>query len=514
MRVSSNQILEAGVQSMNNSLADAMEWQKKIGTGNNYSKASDNPYAVSRGVRLDFDVDRLEMYKTNQNYVASSHAIAQSQMSTIIDELIVIKQAYVQSQNGALNSTNFKALKIQAEQIRDTIKSQMTAKDATGNPIFPETINDVQIEPNVTVKSGVQYSDISGNYLKSKATNTYDLSSSPILKSGETLKIGTVTFTALSDTSGISLAEQFANYLNQGTTPGSSGSFSNTASNNVITGWSGPAIANSGKLTLTASVEGSVTPEPGKLVKYDASGSIANVFTVGTVNTKSINKYNLSTLTLSPGDSIKIGTVTFTAVETTSGNSLSQQALNYVTSGKPGLTGNFVNTNPIPAGYYYTASNNSGVLTLERKINGSEPSEGDATVKRLSSIIDSKFTDGVVDETGSDLYKKIDAFVTYLDQRATGSALTNSASTVESGLNDIFDRITTAQQRSGGIAAQVDISKEAMSKIGTEMAATASALLDTNLAEATAAYTRSQTLLNAAQAMFARLQQSSLFSKL
>jgi flagellin-like hook-associated protein FlgL len=285
MRVSSNQILEAGVQSMNNSLTDAMEWQKKIGTGNNYSKASDNPYAVSRGVRLDFDVDRLEMYKTNQNYVASSHAIAQSQMSTIIDELIVIKQAYVQSQNGALNSTNFKALKIQAEQIRDTIKSQMSAKDGTGNAIFPETINQVQIEPNVTVGSGVQFTD----------------------------------------------------------------------------------------------------------------------------------------------------------------------------------------------------AFNGGTLA---------------------------------DPTQSALYIKINDFVTYLDQRATGSALTNSASTVESGLNDIFDRITTAQQRSGGIAAQVDISKEAMSKIGTEMAATKSALLDTNLAEATAAYTRSQTLLNAAQAMFARLQQSSLFSKL
>ena len=285
MRVSSNQILEAGVQSMNNSLTDAMEWQKKIGTGNNYSKASDNPYAVSRGVRLDFDVDRLEMYKTNQNYVASSHAIAQSQMSTIIDELIVIKQAFVQSQNGALNSTNFKALKIQAEQIRDTIKSQMSAKDGTGNAIFPETINQVQIEPNVTVGSGVQFTD----------------------------------------------------------------------------------------------------------------------------------------------------------------------------------------------------AFNGGTLA---------------------------------DPTQSALYIKINDFVTYLDQRASGSALANSASTVESGLNDIFDRITTAQQRSGGIAAQVDISKEAMSKIGTEMAATASALLDTNLAEATAAYTRSQTLLNAAQAMFARLQQSSLFSKL
>jgi len=285
MRVSSNQILEAGVQSMDNSLADAMAWQKKISTGKNYSKASDNPYAVSRGVRLDFDVARLEMYKTNQNYVASTHAIAQSQMSTIIDELIVLKQAFVQSQNGALNSTNFRALKIQAEQIRDTIQSQMVAKDATGNYIFPETINNVQIEPNVTVKSGVEFTD---------AFN---------------------------------------------------------------------------------------------------GGSLA-------------------------------------------------------------------------------------------------------------------------DPAASNLYIKINNIVTYLDERANRSSLTNTAGAVESGLNDIFDRITTAQQRSGGIAAQVDISKEAMSTIGTEMAATASALLDTNMAAATAAYTRSQTLLNAAQAMFARLQQSSLFSKL
>ena len=401
MRVSSNQILEAGVQSMDNSLIDAMAWQKKISTGKNYSKASDNPYAVSRGVRLEFDVARLDMYKSNQNFVASSHAIAQSQMGTIIDELIVLKQAFVQSQNGALNSSNFSALKIQAEQIRDTIKSQMVAKDATGNYIFPETVNNVQIEPNVTVDSGVQFSDLSGNYLNENATDIYDLSNIT-LSIGDTIKVGTVTFTATAETIGTSLASQFVEYLNSGTA-GTSGDFTNTGSDHSITNWDGVSSSSNGILTLTAGTSGS-----GK---------------------------------------------------SSSGNAL---------------------------------------VTISSEVTN----------------IESTFTDGGVDETSSDLYEKIDAFVTYLDERSTDSALTNTASTVESGLNDIFDRITTAQQRSGGIAAQVDVSKEAMSKIGTEMAATASALLDTNLAEATAAYTRAQTLLNAAQAMFARLQQSSLFSKL
>jgi len=401
MRVSSNQILEAGVQSMDNSLIDAMAWQKKISTGKNYSKASDNPYAVSRGVRLEFDVARLDMYKSNQNFVASSHAIAQSQMGTIIDELIVLKQAFVQSQNGALNSSNFSALKIQTEQIRDTIKSQMVAKDATGNYIFPETVNDVQIEPNVTVDSGVQFSDLSGNYLNENATDIYDLSNIT-LSIGDTIKVGTVTFTATAETIGTSLASQFVEYLNSGTA-GESGDFTNTGSDNSITNWEGVSSSSYGILTLTAGTSGSG--------------------------------------------------------QSSSGNAL---------------------------------------VTISSEVTN----------------IESTFTDGGVDETSSDLYEKIDAFVTYLGERSTGSALTNTASTVESGLNDIFDRITTAQQRSGGIAAQVDISKEAMSKIGTEMAATASALLDTNMLEATAAYTRSQTLLNAAQAMFARLQQSSLFSKL
>jgi len=398
MRVSSNQILEAGVNSMENSLAEAMAWQKKISTGKNYSKASDNPYAVSRGVRLEFDVARLDMYKTNQNFVASSHAIAQTQMSTIIDELTVLKQAFVQSQNGALNSTNFKALKIQAEQIRDTVKSQSIAKDATGNAIFPETVTNVQIEPNLTVDSGVRLSDLSGNYLNSTATDQYDLSSLN-LASGDTVKIGTVTFTASGSTTGSSLATQFVAYLNSGTV-GSSGTFSNTGSGNSIANWAGTASASSGVLTLSASSTGS-----GKI----SSGNATTV------------------------------------------------------------------------------------------------------ISSATGSIKSKFTDGGVNETSSDLYQKINDFVIYLDERANGSSLTKTAGAVESGLDAIFDRITTAQQRSGGIAAQVDISKEAMGTIGTEMAATASALLDTDLAAATASYTRAQTLLNAAQAMFARLQQSSLF---
>jgi len=286
VRISSNQVLDAGVQAMDNSLIDAMAWQKKISSGNLYSKASENPYAVSRGVRLEFDESRLEMYKLNRKIVESSHANGQTQLSSIIDEMNVLKQTFVQSQNGALNSTNYAALKIKVEQIRDAIENQMIAEDGTGKAIFSDTVNQVQIEPNITVDSGIKFSDAFGD----------------------------------------------------------SASFD--------------------------------------------------------------------------------------------------------------------------------------------------------------------------DPTSSDLYTSIDNFATYLDEMSSGDSLTNVASTIESDLDDAFNLLTEAQQRSGGISAQIDLSTNAMLTVKTNIAAASSALLDTNLAEATAGYTRAQTLLNAAQAMFARLQQSSLFSKL
>jgi flagellar hook-associated protein 3 FlgL len=286
VRFSSNQVVDAGVQGMDNALADAMNWNQKVTTGKQYSKASDNAYAVSRGVRLDFDISRLDMFKANQNFVASSHANAQTQMDSMINEMNSLKQLFVQSQSGALNKSNYAALQVQASQIRDTIKNQMTAKDATGNPIFNDTVNSVQIEPNVMVNSGVKFNDAFGT---------------------------------------------------------------------------------------------------------------------------------------------------------------------------------------------------GGGLAVPQN---------------------------------STMYVNIDRFVTYLGEMASGSNPSRAATTVSDGLNTSFDQLTMAEQRSGGVASQVDNSKSAMGAFGTQMAASQSALLDTDMAAATASYTRAQTLLNAAQAMFARLQQSNLFSKL
>jgi len=286
IRISSNQVINAGVDSMNTALNDATAWQQKISSGKNYTKASDNVYAISRGVELDFDISRLQMFKSNQAIATNNHNDAQSQMDSILNQLTQLKTTFIQSQNASLNQSNFAALAIQAEQIRDAIQSQMTATDSTGHAIFPDDINSVQIEPGVTVASGVAFNDAFG-----------------------------------------------------------------------------------------------------------ANGSLA----------------------------------------------------------------------------------------------GSED---------------------------ADIYLNIDAFVTYLTQKSQGLTTTKTGAQVSSGLDTSYTQLMQAQQTSGGISKQVDNAQATVVAVRTELIAASSALLDTDMAEATAAFTRSQTLLNAAQAMFARLQQSNLFSKL
>lgn len=286
IRISTNQVLNAGVDSMNSALNDATAWQQKISSGKNYTKASDNVYAISRGVELDFDLSRLEMYKSNQAIAINNHNNAQSQMDSILNQLTQLKTTFIQSQNGSLNQSNFASLAIQVTQIRDTIQSQMTAKDSTGHPIFPDQVNAVQIEPGVAVASGLGFNNAFG-----------------------------------------------------------------------------------------------------------ANGSLAN-------------------------------------------------------------------------------------------------------------------------SQNSDIYQNIDAFLSYLTQKSVGTPTTLTGAQVSSRLDASYTQLMFAQQTSGGISNQLDNAKASVKTVGTELVAASSVLLDTDMAEATAAYTRSQTLLNAAQAMFARLQQSNLFSKL
>ena len=390
IRISTNQVLDTGVQAMDNSLAEAMSWQQKIDSGKNYSKASDNAYAVARGVRLDFDTERLNMYTSNQNFVASSMSNTDTQMTSIVNQMNAVKQLMVQSNDGSLNATDYQALQQAAQGYLDSIKQMSTAQDGTGRPIFASTVNQVQIEPNVTVNTNLKFSDVFGGSGSGK-------------------------------TDVIQKIQDFVNYLG------------NLASGKTV---------NPG---TTFSINSSVGMGP-------LTGSTASV------------------TSLSANANAKTGSFT-----------IQQQTVNGVAS-----------------------------VFLQ---DGSGSQTTPVAVPANASSID--FGNGVVISlSGNDSGANIAAALAGKNITVTANQIPGTTQTVSGGLDQAFTQLTIMQEAAGAIAKRVDDSKSATTSIGTNLKATSSALLDTDMAAATAQYTKAQTILSAAEAMFAKISQSDLFSKL
>ena len=390
IRISTNQVLDTGVQAMDNSLAEAMSWQQKIDTGKNYSKASDNAYAVSRGVRLDFDTERLKMYTSNQDFVASSMSNSDTQMTSVVNQMNAIKQLMVQSNDGSLNSADYQALQQAAQGYLDNIKQMSTAQDGTGKPIFASTVNQVQIEPNVTVNTNLKFSDVFGGSGSGK-------------------------------TDVIQKVQDFVNYLG------------NLASGKNV--------------------------NPGQTFSINSTVGIGSL-TVG----------GSSVISLAANANAKTGSFT-----------IQEQTVNGIAS----------------------------VFLQDGSGNQTTP----VAVPTNASSID--FGNGVVISlSGNDTGSNIAAALAGKNITVTANQVPGTTQTVSDGLDQAFTQLTIMQEAAGALANRVDDAKGATTSIGTNLKATSSALLDTDMAAATAQFTKAQTILSAAEAMFAKISQSDLFSKL
>ena len=118
-------------------------------------------------------------------------------------------------------------------------------------------------------------------------------------------------------------------------------------------------------------------------VGLHAGNGVTPTYLAGTATTKAADAFNLSSLSLANGDSIKIGTVTFTASATTSGKDLVAQFANYLNNGLQGANGTFTNSIPGHAIVNWAgvaSDNGSGTLTLSATNVGTTADLGSGTV--------------------------------------------------------------------------------------------------------------------------------------
>jgi flagellar hook-associated protein 3 FlgL len=170
MRISTQQIYDSSITSIQQQASDVMKSQTQIASGRKYQNVSDSPQAVGYGLKLDFDKAQYDMFIINQKKMAERISNADAQLVSINSALAKFKQVVVQSGSAFAQGTLSTTLFQQAASLRDSIKSFAQAKDTSGEAILvnmydvDDRLGKVAIDLNVTVDEGVSLAESMGIY--------------------------------------------------------------------------------------------------------------------------------------------------------------------------------------------------------------------------------------------------------------------------------------------------------------------------------------------------------------
>lgn len=171
MRVSSHQLLDAAIRSIQKHSVEAMDWQQQISSGKRYAKASDGAVAIARGVEIQFDKSKYAMLKANQDFVATRMALADAQLGGMHDALSEMQQIGVQARDAAIGKIGLQSLAQRARAAYDLLAQQAVAMDTNDERYLLDTTNVARLDqPKITAKGSdsVAQQDsitLSGNYL-------------------------------------------------------------------------------------------------------------------------------------------------------------------------------------------------------------------------------------------------------------------------------------------------------------------------------------------------------------
>jgi len=153
MRVSSHQLLDAALRSIQQHSVEAMKWQQQISSGNKFQKASEGAVAIARGVEIQFDKSKYAMLKANQDFVATRMALADSQLGAMHDTLSELQQVGVQARDPAIGKIGLQSLAQRARAAYDLLAQQSVAMDTNDERYLLDATTVARLDqPRITAK--------------------------------------------------------------------------------------------------------------------------------------------------------------------------------------------------------------------------------------------------------------------------------------------------------------------------------------------------------------------------
>lgn len=160
MRVSSSQIFNVGLDSMQKHGVDVMKYQTQISSGSKYQRASDSGLSAGLGVQVQLDQSQFSMFKVNQDHLAATYSSAEAQISAINNMLIRAQQLMVQAGNDAVGADGRHLIAQELASLKDAITQAAGAKDANGQSILKSSIHKIIVAPQVDLDSGIMAAEV------------------------------------------------------------------------------------------------------------------------------------------------------------------------------------------------------------------------------------------------------------------------------------------------------------------------------------------------------------------
>ena len=163
MRISSQQIFDSGLNSLQQHTAEVVDAQRQISSGHKYHRASDSALAAGLGVQITLDNAQYDMYKVNQDHLNQVYASADTQLKSVYDATLAFQRMMTQAANDTQTTDSRQyVLKAQAQKLRDTVSSFLNSKDANGQPIFKSgaSAGVTAAANNLSLDNGITLSEV------------------------------------------------------------------------------------------------------------------------------------------------------------------------------------------------------------------------------------------------------------------------------------------------------------------------------------------------------------------
>lgn len=136
MRVSTTQVFQNGLDSIQRSQQELSRTQLQLGSGQRILSPSDDPSGAVQSLQLTGAVEKLEQYERNSLSLQQRLGASETVVSSAVDGLQRVRELVVQGNNGSQTNETRAMIAGEIRQARDELVQLANSQDANGEYLF------------------------------------------------------------------------------------------------------------------------------------------------------------------------------------------------------------------------------------------------------------------------------------------------------------------------------------------------------------------------------------------